>query len=862
MATVSSNNTKKEKSLVELFLIVYRRKMILISSTILFLILAFLYNEYSTPEFESSAVLKKENTNQVSNELVELVQLQTQDQIGTEMELIKTDDVLGRVIDKLKLDVELKKIIDPVGNSYELNNVFIDFPDSGNNYAKQIGFSLPIFKDLELKNKNTELELYIEKKSENLFELWEVEKNKLILSAKTTPVNKIDTLNGLYSTNTLDSTKSLTLNGHSRGAIFNTDFAQFEFSWDDAPVGSKIYFNIDNFYKFLMGFSKAIYVTGGGTSLFTLHVRSSSPHACKVIASNIIDSFRDARMEQQKQTVRYSFKFVDQQLTEIQSKLLDAENKLSDFKASGHIMTIDAQTAGVMDKLSTLEAEKLQAELLLANYKDKAEAMKKELESSGYFDQSFLESVEPGANSAYNTLMSQLSDLEMKRLELLLKRTEKHPDVINLDDQIRAVKDKLGSFNQNTLASYKVMINIQEKKLQKIASLMSDYNAKMQTLPEQENKMERLVRERDVYKKIFTLLLDKREEMRVAELSKLQDIILIDPPSEPIKAIRPRKFFNMVVASCIGGFIGIVSIFLIELSKTRLINLDDLEEEFKIPIFALIPKYDKDIVKRIKNPADEKDRFVALMVDNLGIRESYRLLKTKLFYHFNGKKFFLVTSCEEHTGKTSIVANLAITLAIDNNKVLIIDCDLRKAELTKMFDVPLNSPGLIEFITKGGSPAIYTKVLKKIDIIPTGGVNENSSSLLSSDQMKSLFDAIDTAEYEYIIVDTPPVTRVVDTLVLGQYVKDAILVVKPDTSMKEVVIGGIQEMNQAKIKIRGIVANAAEIEKSYYYRYRYGYGYGYSSGKNGKGNKDISMNIINKVKKNKITSPTNFNIFL
>ena len=69
-------------------------------------------------------------------------------------------------------------------------------------------------------------------------------------------------------------------------------------------------------------------------------------------------------------------------------------------------------------------------------------------------------------------------------------------------------------------------------------------------------------------------------------------------------------------------------------------------------------------------------------------------------------------------------------------------------------------------------------------------------------------------------------------------------------------------MNQAKIKIRGIVANAAEIEKSYYYRYRYGYGYGYSSGKNGKGNKDISMNIINKVKKNKITSPTNFNIFL
>ncbi len=96
-------------------------------------------------------------------------------------------------------------------------------------------------------------------------------------------------------------------------------------------------------------------------------------------------------MEQQKQTVRYSFQFVDEQLTEVQTKLLNAESNLSSFKASGQIMTIDAHTEEIMDYLSTLEAEKLQADLLLSNYKNKAEAMKKELQSSGYFDQSFLE---------------------------------------------------------------------------------------------------------------------------------------------------------------------------------------------------------------------------------------------------------------------------------------------------------------------------------------------------------------------------------------------------------------------------------------------------------------------------------------
>jgi Mrp family chromosome partitioning ATPase len=151
-----------------------------------------------------------------------------------------------------------------------------------------------------------------------------------------------------------------------------------------------------------------------------------------------------------------------------------------------------------------------------------------------------------------------------------------------------------------------------------------------------------------------------------------------------------------------------------------------------------------------------------------------------------------------------------------------------------MFDISLNSPGLIDFITKGGSPAIYNRVLKNIDILPAGGIREDSSSLLGSDRMKSLFKAIDTSAYDYIIIDTPPVTRVVDTLVLGQSVKNAILVVRPDISMKEAVLGGIQELNQAKIKIRGVVANSADIHKSYYYRYRYGYGYGYFNSDNGR----------------------------
>ncbi|MBK7631090.1 MAG: polysaccharide biosynthesis tyrosine autokinase [Ignavibacteriales bacterium] len=828
-----SKNYKKEKSLLEILNIVYQGRTKIISSVIIFLILAFLYNLFSSPVFESTALLKKEaadNNGGQRDELYEIVKLQTSDLLETEMELIKTNEVLGRVINELKLYIELNEIIDRNGNSYKLNNVFTDFPDSGNNYAKEISFNLPIFKNFKLIDENIELVVYIKKIGEKHFELWNAKENKLITIMSDSFVGDSDTLKEYYDADSLDLTKPLKEN--KNWVTANTDFARFEFSWNSAPIGSKIAFSIKNYRKFILNFSKGINVSRvGHTDVFALSVQSSSPLASKIIADHIIHNFREVRMEQQKQTVRYSFQFVDEQLTEVQKKLLDAESNLSNFKGSGKIMSIDQNTQELLNYQSTLEAERLQTDLLLSNYKDKAEAMRKELESSRFFDQSFLEpSGESSGESPFSGLMSRLSELELQKLELIQKRTEKHPDVIALDEQIRSVKEKLAGYNQNTLTAYKIIISTLENKLRKIDNLMSGYDVKMQRLPAQETQMARLVREKDVYEKIFKLLLDKREEMRVAELSQLQDIIIVDHPYLPIKPIQPKKALNMLIGLFFGGFIGIVAVFLVQLMKSRHIDLDYLEDELGMSILALIPNFDKSILNRMKKSNEEKDKFVTLQPDNTGISESYRLLNTKLSHLDLRDKTIMVTSCEENTGKTTIVANLAITMALNDKNILIIDCDLRKGELSKMFDIFHNSPGLIDFLEKGGSPAVYNKLLKKIYIIPSGGLRENSSILLSSERMKSIFEKINTSTYDYVIIDTPPVTRVVDTLVLGQYVKNAILIVRPDTSIKDAVIGGIQDMRHAQIKILGVIANATEIQSSYRYRYSYGYGYGYGNG--------------------------------
>jgi capsular exopolysaccharide synthesis family protein len=197
----------------------------------------------------------------------------------------------------------------------------------------------------------------------------------------------------------------------------------------------------------------------------------------------------------------------------------------------------------------------------------------------------------------------------------------------------------------------------------------------------------------------------------------------------------------------------------------------------------------------------------------------------------------MIISCEEDTGKSTIIANLAISFAQDSKRVLLIDCDLRKAGLSKLFELKNEKSGLIDYLSKGTEPIFQARISKLIDILPAGGISLDSSSLLNSDRMNDLFNLIDTSVYDYIIVDTPPVTRVVDTMILGKYFKDAILIVSPDISLKENVKGGLQDLTDARIKVRGIIVNAAELTKSYYYKNRYGYGYGY--GDNGNSNTKI-----------------------
>jgi capsular exopolysaccharide synthesis family protein len=821
----NSEIPKKEKTLLEIFQLIIKNKYILFSSVFIMLALALIYSFTATPKYEASVTLKKESNPEDRRfgapDISTMLNLQSTDAIETEMQLVTTNTVIGKVVEQLDLFCTIKELTWGNEKSYKIDKTYLSMLDPAFR-SKYVGkFIVP--KKFEVVVSDTskiEVAEYIIKKNGTLdYVLLDAADNKVIAKSVKDSLDILDTLS---IKNILPNVLKLVAQNFS--ILIN---------WDDAPINSQLLISFNDFSKTVDDVIASTKVSREGkTDIFSIVYSSSSATSAAVIANTIVQDFRESRITQKKDAIRYSYAFVDKQLNEVQDKLRQSESQLSSFKASGQIMSIDASSQELVGFLSNLEAEKNATDMQLSDYKNRAAELEKELKKNGYFDQTGLgprANVSDG-NSPFSQLMRQLSDLELQRLELLQKRTENHPDVIAIDQQIAQTKSKLAGFNENTITAYKIMINTLEKKLLKINDLMSKYEVKMRSLPAQENQLAQLMRQQGTYERIYQILLDQREAMRVAELSKMQDITIVDAAKVPENPSWPKKALIVLVSLILGGFLGILLIFSVELYRTKFVNLDELESEFQVPILSIIPKYTKDVQKEVNNSKSEY-KIVSLISHDEGLVETYRLFRTKLFQKLDPeKKIIMVTSCEENSGKTSVVANLAVSISQEGKRVLVVDCDLRKADLTKMFGLTTKDVGLIDFLTKDVNPKIYSRASKLIDVLPAGGLTDESGTILGSPRMKSLFTHLAQSNYDIVLFDSPPVTRVVDPLVLAKYIKDVIIIVRPDHSLIETVRWGMQELQQANVRIKGIVANAASIEHSYYYRYRYGYGYGY--GKN------------------------------
>ena len=240
-----------------------------------------------------------------------------------------------------------------------------------------------------------------------------------------------------------------------------------------------------------------------------------------------------------------------------------------------------------------------------------------------------------------------------------------------------------------------------------------------------------------------------------------------------------------------------------------------------------------------KRSAGGRTKRRTLMDENIAfpVTEAYKNLRTNISFALSTKKnkMFVVSSALAAEGKSTVAANIAITFAQNSNKVLLVDGDLRKPVQHRIFNVK-NEKGISTLISGTDQPedAVHMNVIDNLDIITSGPIPPNPSEMLGSDSMKELLKEL-SSQYDYIIIDTPPINIVTDALTLFDTIAGVLLVAKHAQSTYDAIEEAIESIKMADGSVLGIILNNVEMTGGKYggkysYKYRYGYKYGYKYG--------------------------------
>jgi tyrosine-protein kinase Etk/Wzc len=523
--------------------------------------------------------------------------------------------------------------------------------------------------------------------------------------------------------------------------------------------------------------------------------------------------------EYKTKTATLTMEFIENQLKVISDSLKRAERAIEAFKKNNNLVDIGREGTNVQNKLLSFENEKATFELQLHYYNYLSEYLKLKNVRETIISPTVMGITDP----VLLRLIDELSVIQKEREKLGFNFESNQANIGFKDKQEIELRGYLSENVLNNIGSIKISIGDLEKK---IASVEEE----MKILPAKEMKFIQVQRGFDINNTVYTYLLEKRAETGIARASIVSDSRPIDQASIfNTSQIKPRTKKNFITAFILGFAFPMVLITLIDFFNNKVIDKRDVERKTKVPVIGYI------------SHSEGKSEIPVVAKPGSSLAESFRSVRTSLKYFIkeNEKPVIAVSSTISSEGKTFIAINLAAITAMLGKRVLLIGLDLRKPRINKVFEFD-DSPGMSAYLSGNCN---YEDVIRQTQInnlfyAPSGPIPPNPAELIETELMGKFMERA-KKEFDYIIIDTPPVAIVTDTLLLAPYVDINLFIVRQRYTSCNTLEMIELLYRQKKLKNLAIIINDINITGYYGYGMRYGYslGYGYSYGYNyyGKG---------------------------
>ncbi|MDZ7371136.1 MAG: polysaccharide biosynthesis tyrosine autokinase, partial [candidate division KSB1 bacterium] len=625
------------------------------------------------------------------------------------------------------------------------------------------------------------------------------------------------------------------------------------------------------------------------SDVIQIRVRAErDPALAMTIANTLCEVLRDRNLRIRREGVSDMRAFIEEQRQTYRKKLDEAEAALRRFKIENRVTALDKEVEEELQLAKNIELQYQQAK----NERIKTEQYLRSLEVEiARRQQNLAPSITNLSNQMIQQLKAKLAELQDSYIRLQLQGVpENNPKMADMRREIDQLRQTLAeearrfaesehlidpvsqiaSLYQNRIdQELKLeMLQAQEKSL---AASLAQYENALRRLPEKEFELARLTRERDLANNLYLMLSERHEEARINEAERIGNMRIIDAAQLPKEPVLPRSGLNLAIALMLGSTIGLGLAFFVESIDTTLKTPEDIERRVGLQVLSSIPH-----LRRSGSSAGQ-EKSVGEPIDLITYSqpaspaaEAYRTLRTNLQFSHLSKKLttVMISSSGPQEGKSTTSANLAVVLAQMGMRTLLIDADLRRPTIHKIFSVN-REPGLADILQhcrissimepqngddieseidlNGGGPlakasigarkavqqvasldaaltaAIHKTRVENLDVLTCGELPPNPSELLAGESMKDLL-ALASEKYEYVILDAPPVIAVTDAAVLSPLVDAVLLVIESARNDRDIILKAKKLLDHVGANIVGAVLNNVKARNlyggyDYYYTY-------------------------------------------
>ncbi|HWY51879.1 MAG TPA: polysaccharide biosynthesis tyrosine autokinase [Chthoniobacterales bacterium] len=557
------------------------------------------------------------------------------------------------------------------------------------------------------------------------------------------------------------------------------------------------------------------------TSIFDLAAVGSAPEYTQAYLNAAMQKYLDFKRGMREDRGHEITTGITEQLIQVEKDLRNGEDEMLEFQKQNNIGFIQEQgnsAAQYLVKLNQQYAQqKTEYDLLnLLDLDQNLDRAQNRADASGSqgSDNQGLPFSDVGPEGDYLKAKQQIQLLKAERSTLAKDLRPNHPKILKLNDEITKQDKLIELFRADTLEKLKTRRESIGKQMENLQSNIKEWEAKALDLSQRLAQFNRIKGKVDRLKTLYDRLTNNLKEIDVSQVVGGEDqVSIMETATAPI-SVRPGLIKSLLIGFGIGALAGLAILILLDRIDDRMASFSEFQHHFSENILGQIPKEKTKGKVDLLQPDDARHVFA----------ESYRNIRSSIFfmpYEGPRPKSFLITSAVPSEGKSTVSANLAITMALSGARTLLIDCDLRRGALREAFGIS-SKIGFSEVLKQEANwrEVVVPTAYETLFVLPRGKTLSQPSEHLLRESTEALLKEI-YQHYDYVIIDSSPVLAADDTTSLAPKIDATIFVVRLSYTSARLTKKALEGLYNRQVNVPGVILNFVDTSLPEYYYYQY-----------------------------------------